>query len=384
MVDAERYIAPAIGSDDLYLANASAGLMSAPVLDAVIGHLRREAEVGAGEAAGEASARLEAGYAAAARLIGADPDEVAMLDSGNRGMQQLIQSVPLSPGDHVLVDRTCWCGTLDMLRDVKGIVVDVMATDRWGRADVEATRANLHPATRLVILTWCPATAGTVNPAAEIGALAASIGAWYFVDACQMLGQRPVDVKALGCHGLTASGRKWLRGPRGTSLLFASRAFLSETKAYMPDQVGASRSDARRYEQGEGYVAGRIGLGVAAEGAQAIGLPRIHDHLSGITAAIRAGLAEVPEVDLIGQDGDDLSALVTFTLAQRSSIAVGDLLAARGIVINTPLASYSPYDMAARGLTDVVRVAPQMFTTTADVQRLVKAVAEIALASPEG
>jgi selenocysteine lyase/cysteine desulfurase len=384
MIDVERYIAPAIGSDDLYLANASAGLMSAPVLDAVIGHLRREAEVGAGQAAIEARGRLEAGYAAAARLIGADPDEVAILDSGNRGMQQLIQSVPLVPGDHVLVDRTCWCATLDMLRKVKGIVVDVMATDHCGRADVEATRANLHPATRLVILTWCPATAGTVNPAEEIGALAASIGAWYFVDACQMLGQRPVDVRALGCHGLTASGRKWLRGPRGTSLLFASRAFLNGTEAYMPDQVGAPRSDARRYEQGEGYIAGRIGFGVAVEGALEIGLSRIHDHLSGITSAIRARLAQVPGVELVGQDGEDLSALVTFTLAERSSIDVGDLLAARGIVINTPLASYSPYDMAARGLTAVVRVAPQMFTSTSDVDRLVEAVAEIALASQEG
>jgi cysteine desulfurase/selenocysteine lyase len=153
MVDAERYVAPAIGSDDLYLANASAGLMSAPMLDAVIGHLRREAEVGAGQAAAEARGRLEASYAAAVRLIGADPDEVAILDSGNRGMQQLIQSVPLAPGDHVLVDRTCWCATLDMLRDVKGIVVDVMATDDCGRADVEATRSPSSPASTILTTT---------------------------------------------------------------------------------------------------------------------------------------------------------------------------------------------------------------------------------------
>ena len=104
-----------------------------------------------------------------------------------------------------------------MLADLLDVSVDVMPVDAEGRADVAAARAVIHPRTRCIVLTWCPATSGVVNPALEMGALAREIGAFYFIDACQLLGQRPVDVRALRCHGLAASGRKWLRGPRGTA-----------------------------------------------------------------------------------------------------------------------------------------------------------------------
>jgi selenocysteine lyase/cysteine desulfurase len=149
----------------LYFANAAAGLMLPEVVEATIGHLRREAAIGAVPAAAEASDLLAAGYAAAAELVGADVAEVAFVESGNRALAALIQSAALKPGDHVLVDRTCWGGTLQMLSSYPGVIIDVMPVDQHGRVDVDAARSQAHPATKLIVLTWCPATCGFFNPA---------------------------------------------------------------------------------------------------------------------------------------------------------------------------------------------------------------------------
>lgn len=376
MIDPERFITPAAGLGDAYFANAASGLAAAPVLDAVIAHLRREAEIGAPFAAAEAEPRLADGYAAAARLIGAQPDEIAFLESGNRGLQALILSVGLLPGDHVLVDRTCWGGTLDMLASLPGLVIDVMPVDAAGRADPTATRATIHPRTRLVILTWCPATGGTINPAAAIGAIAAETGAFYIVDACQRLGQGVVDVAALSCHGLVASGRKWLRGPRGTALLHVSRAFLDARPAFMADQLGRPRTDARRYEQGEAFIAGRLGLGRAIEGALAIGPATIEATLVDTARTMRNRLSALRHVRLLDA-GEGLSAIVSFTIDGVAPAILVERLRTHGVMVSALSAAYTPLDLAARRLDGVVRAAPHLFTTEADITRLVDALATL-------
>lgn len=376
MIDADMFVAPVAAADLLYFGNAAIGLASAPVLDAVVGQLRREAEIGGPNASAEAQPRLDQGYAAAARLINAAVDEVAFLESGNRALQSLIQSVGLVPGDHVLVDRTCWGGTLDMLASLPGVTIDIMPVDAFGRADPQATRAALDPHTRLIILTWCPATGGLINPAVEIGAIAAEAGIYYIVDACQMLGQGVVDVARLRCHGLAASGRKWLRGPRATALLYASRAFLDARPAFMADQVGRRRGDARRYESGEAYVAGRIGLGVAIEGALAIGIDRIGAEIRRKAELLRAALAAVPGIALTDV-GAPLSGIVTFTVDGMTPADLAARLRRHDVTISPLTAIYAPLDFAARGLAAVARAAPQIYTRDADIQRFAAMLAAV-------
>ncbi|EIZ79285.1 aminotransferase class V [Novosphingobium sp. Rr 2-17] len=377
MLTSDSLVAPARLPREIYLANASHGLPSAPVFKALQDYLVEEAEWGGAHAVERHEEQFAAGYAAAARLIGADTDEVAFLESGNRALQALILSLRLRPGDHVLVDRTCWGGTLDMLADLPGVVVDVMSTDAHGRADVAATRATVHPATRCILLTWCPATSGIVNPAEEVGVLAREIGAFYLIDACQLLGQRPVDVKRLGCHGLAASGRKWLRGPRGTSLLYASREFLSARPAFMADQLGRLRKDARSHEQGEASYAGRLALGVAIQGALTLGLDAIAAQLSEVSGQLREGLRALSCVNVV-ESGEDLSAIVAFSIEGLSPEYVLAELARQGIRIGTLSATYAPLDMAARGLDVVLRAAPQVYTSERDIAALLQAIARLA------
>jgi selenocysteine lyase/cysteine desulfurase len=376
MLTPEIFVAPARTPRELYLANPSHGLPSAPVLTALTDYLAEEAEWGGARAVQRHQEQIAQGYAAAARLINAEQDEVAFLESGNRALQSLILSLRLQPGDHVLVDRTCWGGTLTMLADLPGVVVDVMPADAHGRADVAATRAMVHPDTRCILLTWCPATSGIVNPAQEVGVLAREIGAYFLLDACQMLGQRAVDVKQLGCHGMAASGRKWLRGPRGTAVLYASREFLAACPAFMADQLARPRKDARSHEQGEASYGARVALGVAIQGALAIGLDAIAAHLSALSAQLREGLSALPGVTVV-ESGKDLSAIVAFHIAGVPADRAMAALVAQGIRIGTMGPAYAPFDMAARGLTEVLRAAPQTYTSENDIATLVQAVSRL-------
>lgn len=369
------------GKSALYFANAAAGIMLPEAAEATIGHLRREAKIGAPAAAAEANDTLTQGYLAAAELIGAGIDEIAFVESGNRALAALIQSAALRPGDHVLVDRTCWGGTLDMLESYPGVVVDVMPADAHGCVDVEEARRQADPATKLVVLTWCPATCGIFNPADKIGMLAAELGAFYVVDACQVVGQRRVDVAKLRCHGLAASGRKWLRGPRGTALLFASREYLKTTSPFMADQFGRPRPDARRYETGEAYVAGRVGLSAALQVALTIGEDVIAQKLADKVQHIRSRLNAVSGIS-IAEQGPDLASFITINVAGLSAAEVSAKLAYDGISVSVLNRPYAPLDMDARGLTSIVRIAPHLFTTASNVNTLVEALKGIAAAPP--
>lgn len=369
----------------IYLNTASAGLMPIPVLDAVVGHLGREAELGALDAAAEAAPRLEATYAAAARLLGADPGEIALVESGNRGLAALLGAVALAPGDRVLVAPVEWGGSLAMLSSLPGVSVEPLPTDGDGALDLDAARRMADACVRLVLLTLCPATGGLINPGEAVGAFAREIGAAYLVDACQAVGQVPVDVRALGCDGLAASGRKWLRGPRGTGLLYASRDFLSRTRPLLPDQFAAPlvdgawqpRADARRFEGGEAYVAGRLGLGAAIEGALAVGVDRLRERIAARAAQLRAGLAALPGVRVHDRAGPPLSGIVAFTADRLPPSALRDGLAARGVTVGVRGALYAPFDMLPRGLLEVVRASPSADVTEEEIDRAVAAVAEI-------
>jgi cysteine desulfurase/selenocysteine lyase len=369
----------------IYLNTAAAGLMPPPVFDAVVGHLRREVERGALDAAAEAVPRLEATYAAAARLLGADPDEIALVESGNRGLAALIGAVALAPGDRVLVAPVEWGGSLAMLSSLPGVSVEPLPTDEDGALDLDAARRIADGRVRLVLLTLCPATGGLINPGEAVGAFAREIAATYLVDACQAVGQLPVDVRDLGCDGLAASGRKWLRGPRGTGLLYASRDFLRRTSPLLPDQFAAPlvdgawrpRADARRFEGGEAYVAGRLGLGAAIEGTLAVGVERLRERVGALATRLRAGLASMPGVQVHDRVGPPLSGIVAFTAEQVAPSALRDGLAARGVTVGVRGALYAPFDMLPRRLPEVVRASPSADVTEGEIDRAVEAVADI-------
>jgi cysteine desulfurase/selenocysteine lyase len=365
--------------------NAGAALMANPVLNGVIGHLKREAEIGGYEAAAEKSAQLDDVYERVATLVGGRKEEIAITENATVAWQRAFYAMDFKPSDRILTASAEFAANyLAFLQVAKrtGASIQIIPNDSTGALDPDALKRMIDKRVRLIAITWLPTNGGLVNPAAEVGKIAQEHGITYLLDACQAVGQMPIDVQALGCDMLTATGRKFLRAPRGTGFLYIRKEVLDRTEPAMIDLFGASwvapgdyqlRPDARRFETWETNYSTRIGLGIATEYALNIGLDAIEARCKSLSDTLRTGLKEIPGV-LMRDVGRHLSAIISFNIEGMEAAAVMQQLSAIGINVSVSPPSSTPIDATERRLPPVVRISPHYYNSEEELERLVSAI----------
>ena len=359
--------------------------MPVPVVEAMKRYIDLEAEIGGYAAAERESRRLESVYGSVARLVNAAPDEIALTENATVGWQMAFYALPFREGDRILTAEAEYAANYVAYLQVAkrtGAVIEVVPSDERGEIDLGALERMLDERVKLIAITWIPTNGGLVNPAAAVGRIARARGIPYLLDACQAVGQIAVDVDAIGCDMLSATGRKFLRGPRGTGFLYVRRAMLDRLEPPMIDHFAAPwvsrgeyrlRDDARRFETWENNYAARLGLGVAIDYALDIGLGPIEARCRLLANRLRTGLAAIRGIE-IRDLGRAPGAIVSFTVDGHDARAVVRDAAAAAITIGVSNPSSTRLDAEARALPPVVRASPHYYNTEAEIDRLIERV----------
>ncbi|MEM7273809.1 MAG: aminotransferase class V-fold PLP-dependent enzyme [Actinomycetota bacterium] len=372
----------------IHLNHAGASPSSSTVLAAQIDHLRLEATIGGYEAAAAAAEAEAATYDRLASLLGCRPGEIARQEHATAAWNAAFWSVPMQPGQRILTAEVAYgANAVGFLHAeaTRGVRVEVIPSDEHGRVDVAALGDRLDDDVALVAITHVPTNGGLVNPAAEVGAITRAAGVPYLLDACQSVGQLALDVERLGCDLLSGTGRKYLRGPRGSGFLYASDRLIDRLVPATPDHHGADwhqarafafEPGARRFEHWEYNHAAWIGLGVAVDEALVIGPDRIEatirERADGLRAALTA--AGLPVFDL----GTDRCGIVTTNVPGRPAADMKDELAAAGINVSVSIAASTRWDFERRHLDPMLRLSVHVTTTESEIERAVAVLAGVA------
>ncbi|WP_086827832.1 aminotransferase class V-fold PLP-dependent enzyme [Allokutzneria sp. NRRL B-24872] len=384
-LDAVRTDTPG-ARERIFLDSAGSSLPPEPVLRETISHLRRESEVGGYRAAAERADDLDKGYAVAAGFFGCQPDEIAFTESATRSWLNAFTSVPLAEGDRVLITEAEYGSNAVAIYHrarMVGAQVDVVPSDSTGTLDVAALRELLDERVKLVSLVHAPTNSGLVNPVREAVDAAHEAGALVLLDACQSAGQMRVKADETGADMISATGRKWLRGPRGTGILVVRQGLqLAPTQI---DQHGATwsipdgvelRPDARVHELWESSVADRLGLIAALRYADQIGIDAIERAVRARADALREGLAAIPRVQ-VHDIGSVRSGIVSFTVDGIGAMDVKSALQAKRITVSASGAHGALLDMTLRGLTEFVRASPHYFVDHEQISTFLETVSDL-------
>ena len=372
-------------ANQIHFNNAGSGLMPRAVLEAITGHLNREANLGGYESADDAEDAVAEAYANVAKVLGTQPHNIAVVENSTVAFFQALSAFDFKAGDVIVTTRNDYISNqlayLSLARRY-GVEVRRAADLVSGGADPQSVKELLRdPRVRLLAVTWVPTNSGLMQPVEALGEVAKAAGVPYLVDGCQAVGQIPVDVATLRCDFFSGTARKFLRGPRGIGFLYVSdRALQRGDFPLYIDMRGADwvsadsfapASDARRFENWEFAYSLVLGLGEAARYALEVGVERGGRRARELAATLRSKLSGLSGIRVL-DSGKELAAIVTIETAGWDARELSKLLRTRGINSSASLRAYAVIDMDEKRAATALRLSPHYYNTEEELDRVVE------------
>ena len=365
----------------IHLNNAGSSLPPDVVRNAVLGYLDEETRLGGYEIHEKYYDEIEGVYDSIARLIHADAFEIAVLENATVAWSMAFKSITFKDGDEILTCQADYSSnylSYLLLQKQVDIRVKVVPNDESGQIDVGVLESMINDRTRLISLVHVPTNSGLVSPAEAVGAIAKKYGVLYLLDACQSAGQVPLDVQKIGCDMLSATGRKYLRGPRGTGFLYVSSKVMSQLTPPFINLHSAEwtatneyrfRDGARRFENWESNFAGILGLKKAVDYIHNIGMEPIWQRVQQLGAQLRVHLSALEKVN-VHDIGAVKGGIVTFSVDGYAAAEVKSFAGKAGINISWLGTPNARLDMEARGIPELARASVHYYNTTEELAEL--------------
>lgn len=357
-----------------YFDHAAVAPLPAPTRDAIVAWAQEAASEG-DTVWPRWSRRVEEARSLAAKLIGADRSEVALVRSTTEGINYVAGGFPWRPGDNVVtLDNEFPSNAYPWLNlERRGVETRRVATD-GGRVDLAALAAACDSRTRMVTISWVGYSSGWRIDLDAACQLAHEHGALLFVDAIQGLGVFPLDVSRTPVDFLAADGHKWLLGPEGAGMLYVRKQHLDLLEpmglgwgsvAHSHDFTRIElklKPSAARYEGGSQNMAGFIGLAASLELLLSVGIDQIGSRVLEITDYACQQLTAAGARILSHRTGEERSGIVSFEVPGRDPQKLREQLLARGVVLSCRAGK--------------LRISPQAYVNESDVDRLVAGLGE--------
>jgi selenocysteine lyase/cysteine desulfurase len=374
----------------VHLNNAGAALVPRPVQSVILDYLALEQEIGGYEAADARREDVRHAYAAMGRLLGTEARNIGLVQNSTVAFAQAVSAFDFNGGDVILTSRSDYASNQIMYLSLarrRGVEIVRAPDAAEGGIDPDAVQKLIRQRRpSLVALTWIPTNSGLVQPVEAVGRICRDAGVPYLVDACQAVGQLPVDVGALQCDYLSGTARKFLRGPRGLGFLYASdRVLEAGAHPLLVDMHGADwtdpddfalNPDARRFETWENAFALVLGLGAAAEYALRAGVEATGRRARELAEYARSPLSAIPGVRVLDR-GPELCAIVTIAVDGRDTANIKLALRSRGINTSSPHREDAVIDMDEKGTASALRISPHYYNTQEEIDTAVDAIQEL-------
>ena len=370
-------------ADVVHFNNAGSSLMPTMVSDALHSYLHFEENLGGYETEEKYSESLNSIYTSAARLINCSASEIAFVENATRAWDFAFYSFRFKPGEKILTTLAEYgSNVIAYIQQVRryGVELVFVPNDEYGQIDINALANLIDGKVKLISITHIPTGGGLVNPAKRVGEIARSAGIPFILDACQSVGQIPVDVEDIGCDVLCATGRKFLRGPRGTGFLYVRKSLLENLEPPILDQHAATlispteykiRSDAKRFENWEQNFAGKYALGKAIDYSLSWGMDSIRDRIYSLAGLLRSRLGDIDGI-ILTDDGEEKCGIVTFYSKNCTASEIKSYLSNNRINVSISDGSGSLVSFQNRGLEEVVRASVHYFNTEQEVEYFVE------------